>query len=306
MLRFGLLVPTLAESQPWGMEHLRAAARYGDAGDFEVLWVGDHLLYRLPILDSTVAVSVLGALTSTVCVGTNVLQLPLRRPIDVAKSFSTLSHLTNGRVILGIGVGGEFEAEWRAAGVAMKGRGSRCDEALDALRWHWAGIEKQGKHFYSPAVEVAPPPVGGTVPIWVGGRSHAAVERAARCDGSLNMFVSAQRYVDIREQILELRGGDVGRFRFGLEIMTRIGSSRDEARSALQGALRRMNLDADALERYNAFGTPQDVAETVIAFARAGVDHISFYMPGPGWADQVDQLVGGVLPLVREATREAA
>lgn len=288
------------------MDHMRRAARYGETGLFEALWVGDHLLYRLPILDSTVAVSVLSTLTSTVHIGTNVLQLPLRRPIDVAKSYATLSHLTGGRIILGVGVGGEFGPEWRAAGVELARRGRRCDEALDALGWHWDGIEKQGELFYSPPIAVAPAPVGGSVPIWVGGRSEAAVRRAARCDGSLNMFVSPKRYTGIRDQILDLRGGDDGSFRFGLELMTRLADRAEDARTELGDALRRMNLDPDALERYNAIGTAEDVVERVAAYAAAGVDHISFYLPGPDWEDQVERLIGEVLPVVGSGSGEAS
>src|SRR4051794_1550484 len=114
------------EFEPCGFERLAEAAMLGDEHGFETLWVGDHLLFSAPILDATVAVATLGALTKRVNVGTNVLQLPLRRPIDVAKAYSSLSFVTGGRVILGIGVGGHFEPEWMAAGVDRRQRGALC------------------------------------------------------------------------------------------------------------------------------------------------------------------------------------
>src|SRR4051794_3823478 len=202
-IRFGLLVPTLMEFEPCGLDLLREAAHIGDHYGYEVLWVGDHLLFDSPILESTVSLAVLGAMTEKVKVGTNVLQLPLRRPIDVAKTFATISHLTDGRLVLGVGVGGGFPAEWEAAGVDIRERGARCDDAIDVLGWLWEGRAAEGRFASSPGLAIAPPPFGGRVAIWVGGRVDAAVRRAARCDGALNIWVSPQRCAQIRERVLE-------------------------------------------------------------------------------------------------------
>ena len=296
---FGLLVPTLAEFEPFGLPEFKAAAALGDRADLDVLWVGDHLMYSAPILDSTVSIAILGALTTRVKVGTNVLQLPLRRPIDVAKSFASISDLTGDRVILGIGVGGGFEPEWAAAGVSLRERGARCDEAIDALHWYWSGEARDGRFAHSPGVAIDPPPVGGRVPIWVGGRADAAVRRAARCDGSLNMWVSLERCSLIRDQITEMRGGDVAGFTFGLELLAHIDDDHDQARRTTRESLTRLNLDADALEKYTAFGPPEAVAAQVGAYLDAGVQHVSFYLPTRGWLRQATRLVDEVIPLVR-------
>ncbi|MBA0126791.1 LLM class flavin-dependent oxidoreductase [Haloechinothrix sp. YIM 98757] len=279
------------------MERLREAATLGDEYGFDVLWVGDHLLYPTPILDSAVSVALLGSMTERVNVGTNVLQLPLRRPIDVAKTYATISHLTGGRVILGIGVGGEYTPEWEAAGVDPRRRGKRCDEAIDALKWYWDGQRAEGEYATSPGVAVAPPPVGGHVPIWVGGRSGAAVRRAARCDGTLNMWVSPARCAAIRQEVIEARGGAED-FTFGLELLTRIDDSKDLARRSIHQSLRKLDLDPEALEKYTAFGTPEDVVECVQEYVEAGVQHVSFYVPGPDWSDQARALATKVMPLL--------
>jgi alkanesulfonate monooxygenase SsuD/methylene tetrahydromethanopterin reductase-like flavin-dependent oxidoreductase (luciferase family) len=296
-MRFGLLVPTVMESEPCPLERLREAATLAEAYDFETLWVGDHLLFRLPILDATVAVSMLASMTSRVLVGTNVLQLPLHRPIDVAKSFATVSYLSGGRVVLGVGVGGEFAPEWEAAAVDRMQRGARCDEAIDALGWLWGGERKSGTYFASPGVAVAPAPVGGRVPIWVGGRSDAAIRRAARCDGTLNMFVSPGRYRELREHVVNLRGDDRP-FTFGLELLARIDDQPRRARQAVRQVLERYHLDGDALEKYTAAGRPEDVAARLADYAEAGVDHISVYLPGPGWMEQAHRLATEVIPLL--------
>jgi alkanesulfonate monooxygenase SsuD/methylene tetrahydromethanopterin reductase-like flavin-dependent oxidoreductase (luciferase family) len=303
-VRFGLIVPTLMEFEPCGMDRLREAAQIGDDFDFEVLWVGDHLLFNSPILESTVSVAILGSLTSRAKVGTNVLQLPLRRPIDVAKSYATISHLTHGRVILGVGVGGEFETEWHAAGVNPRERGARCDEAIDTLRWLWEGQPNTGRYASSPGIAIDPPPWSGRVPIWVGGRGTAAVRRAARCDGTLSMWVSPRRCAEIRTQITDLRSDDVQGFTFGLELLAHIDDDIDRAHNRVRRDLGRLNLDPDRIDRYTAYGPPQRVAEQVLEYVAAGISHVSFYLPGAGWSKQAQRLATEVLPLISPSRLE--
>jgi len=297
--RFGLLVPTLMEFEPCGLDQLREAARIGDQYGFEVLWVGDHLLFDSPILESTVSVAVLGTMTERVKVGTNVLQLPLRRPLDVAKSFATISHLTEGRLVLGIGVGGGYPLEWQAAGVDLAERGARCDDGLDMLGWLWEGTAARGRFDTSPGLAIDPPPAGGRGPVWVGGRADVAVRRAARCDGSLNIWVSPSRCAQIRARVLELRPQGVEDFTFGLELLVHVDDDPDCAREHVRGCLTRLSLDPDRLEKYTVFGSPEQVAEGVSAYVDAGVQHVSFYLPGAGWSEQALRVAEEVLPLVR-------
>jgi alkanesulfonate monooxygenase SsuD/methylene tetrahydromethanopterin reductase-like flavin-dependent oxidoreductase (luciferase family) len=285
------------EFEPCGFDRLKEAAQLGDKYGFEALWVGDHLLFSAPILDATVAVAMLAALTERVRVGANVLQLPLRRPVDVAKAYSTLSYLTGGRAILGVGVGGGFPAEWDAAGVDRTKRGALCDEALDALGWYWEGTSSTGKYWHAPGVRMEPGPVGGRVPIWVGGRVDAAIRRAARCDGSLNMFVSPRRYQQIQERIVELRG-DLDGFTVGLELMACIDDDLGRARLRVREALGRLHLDPDRIEKYAVYGPPERVAAQIAEYESAGVDHVSVYLPTESWSESAWRLATEVMPMV--------
>jgi len=296
-VRFGLMIPTLMEFEPCGFDRLKEAAQLAEDHGFEALWVGDHLLFSAPILDATVAVAMLAALTERVRVGTNVLQLPLRRPVDVAKAHSTLSYLTGGRVILGVGVGGGFPPEWDAAGVDPTKRGALCDAAIDALGWYWEGTRHAGKYWHSPGVPMQPEPVGGRVPIWVGGRVDAAIRRAARCDGTLNMWVSPRRYHQIRERIVELRG-DLDGFTVGLELLACIDDDVDRARYRVREQLRRLHLDPDRLEKYTAYGPPERVAGQIAEYGSAGVDHVSVYLPTQTWSEAAWRLATEVMPMV--------
>jgi len=122
---------------------------------------------------------------------TSVMILPVRHPIDVAKSFATLSVLSGNRVVLGAGLGW-MEDEYRAAGIEFRTRGSRCDEMIDVMRLLWSGsmVEFHGRHFDFPRLQLSPKPAG-TIPIFVGGDSPAAMRRAAlRGDGWITSGLS--------------------------------------------------------------------------------------------------------------------
>jgi probable F420-dependent oxidoreductase len=111
---------------------------------------------------------------------TNVLVLPYRNPFLTAKAASTLQILSDNRLILGVGVG-YMKEEFDALGVSFEERGSLADEALETLRAIWAGgaVAKQGRHFHAVGNEPRPVP-SPPPPIWVGGGSDRALERAAR------------------------------------------------------------------------------------------------------------------------------
>ena len=301
----GLMAPTLFTAEPCDLERLRLASTIADEGGFEVVWVGDHLLWHVPMLEATTTLGALAAMTRRVSIGTNILQLPLRRPVDVAASFATLSYLTKGRVVLGVGVGGEFEPEWRAAGVDPRTRGRRADEALEALGWLWRGEERQGELFDSPGVQVQPA-VSSPPPVWVGGRSDAAVHRAARHDGYLGVWLSTRRYARIRDQVEEHRG-DLERFRFGLQLFTRLGPSAEQSRDeALAAMAETYGIDPAPFERYVASGSAEDVAEMCARYAEIGVNHISFYLVGAGWDEQAHRLSEEVMPLLSTGSGDSS
>lgn len=296
-LGVGLMTPTVFSVEPLDLEGLRAAAKIGDDGGYECVWVGDHLLWHAPVLDPFVCLGILAAHTRRANVGTNVFQLAMRAPVVTAKAFATLDYLTGGRAILGIGVGGEYEPEWVAAGVSPRERGARTNEALTMLDALWAGEPVSGDFYEAPGVPLEPKPAA-KVPIWVGGRSEAALRRAARCDGYIGYLLSARRFTEMREQLMGF-GVDAECFRFGLQIMTRIGATKEEAsRVAVDALSSTYGMDASPMGRYLAAGAPEDVAEIVSGYVEQGLNHASFYLHGPGWLEQAQQLTQEVLPLL--------
>jgi probable F420-dependent oxidoreductase len=143
-----------------------------------------HWLHNDPAahdaLDPLTALAFVAAATTCLSVFTNVLVLPYRNPFLTAKQAATLQVLSDNRLILGVGVGYQ-QAEFEALGVAFRERGLLTDEALETLRLAWSGgkVVKQGRHFNAVGNEPRPVP-SPAPPIWIGGASDKAVERAAR------------------------------------------------------------------------------------------------------------------------------
>lgn len=299
-ISFGLMVPTLFVAESCDLNRIREAAELADESGVDVLWVGDHLLYNVPLLDPIITLGVLASQTKRVQIGTNVLQLPLRNPLTVAKEFATLSYLTGGRVVMGVGVGGEYEPEWVGAGVNLRERGQRCDEALRMLHHHWDGNGAAGVFYDAPGVSVEPRPAR-PIPIWIGGRSDAAYARASNHDGYIGYMLSVRRFADARNEILN-RGADPNRFTFGLQLMTRIEDTQEQAVETACGALAKVyGVNPKAFRRYIAAGTPEQVVEFVQSYVDEGLTHASFYLHGPDWSHQATRLVSEVLPLLSAA-----
>lgn len=136
---------------------------------------------QMPILEAIVLLAQIAAVTDRVSLSTEVLVLPQRQPVLVAKQVSTLDTLSDGRVRLGVGVGWQ-ESEYDALEEDFSNRGRRMDEAIRLLRAYWGDdrIDFDGAHYTSTAMAMEPkPPQGRTLPIWIGGGSRAALRRVA-------------------------------------------------------------------------------------------------------------------------------
>jgi len=161
---------------PWlpTIDELQALVRLVDDCGYESLWVGDHIAFALAILDPLLQLAQAAVVSRRLTLGTNVYLLPLRHPVPVAKQVATLDHLCEGRLIFGVGAGGEFAKEFEASGVPLSQRGARLSAGIPLLRRLWSGASVSYDGSCWPAftdVRLQPPSrQPGGPPIWVGGR----------------------------------------------------------------------------------------------------------------------------------------
>jgi len=209
-------------------------------------------------------------------VQTAVYLLPLRHPVPVARQVATLAGLAPGRLVFGVGLGGEDPSELRACGVDPATRGRRMDEALAVLRPLLAGAEVtvDGDFFRLDRVRILPAP-RPPVPVVIGGRSDAALRRVARhADGWLGLWVSPARYASATALIAKY-AADVGRdvltWEHGMHVWCGFGASPGAARDRLSTAMERLyQLPFGKFEKYSPCGTAAQVAESLRPYAEAG------------------------------------
>ena len=136
---------------------------------------------QMPILEALVTLGFVAAVTERVTLSTEVLVLPQRQAVLVAKQVSTIDTLSGGRMRLGIGVGWQ-EAEYEALGEDFGRRGRLMDESIALLRSCWGDerVDATGERFRADAIAMEPkPPSGARLPLWIGGGGPAAFRRVA-------------------------------------------------------------------------------------------------------------------------------
>ena len=187
-MRIGVHLPHIGRKA--GPEAIRRAAIQAEELGFADVWSSEHIIipkdapyppsaiFYDPVLTLTWA----AAFTKKIGLGTSVLVLPIRHPLPLAKELATLQNLSEGRLILGAGVGW-LEAEFTALGVPFRERGRRMDEGISMMRAVWSEDPVSFPARHIPAViadmRMLPQPVQ-PIPIWIGGSSQAALARAVR------------------------------------------------------------------------------------------------------------------------------
>ena len=287
----------LGESYHYGLmtrfptlEATRAITAKLDAYEFDTVWVGDHIAFTTPILDPFLQLAQIAACSDRLTVGTGVYLLPLRHPTPVAKQTATLDHLTGGRFIFGVGVGGEFKREFEACGVPHNERGARLEEGVEVVRklWRGAPVAHEGRFFSFPQTHMQPATftLGGP-PIWFGGRSDKALDRIGRIgDGWISYVVTPEMYragLDKIAPAFEAAGRDLDRFGTAHLLFTQIDDSYEAALDRATELLsKRYAMDfRGPAKKYAALGRPEDVAAAIAKFHEAGVRHVNFDFLGP-------------------------
>ncbi|MGE0684607.1 MAG: LLM class flavin-dependent oxidoreductase, partial [Candidatus Binatia bacterium] len=135
--KFGIGLPN---GFPRGEVHPTAfleVAERAEAYGYDSVWAGDHIIFHIPRFEIFTTLAAIAARTKRVQFGPAVLLLCLRHPVHVAQSIVSLDHMSGGRFVFGVGVGGEHPKEFMASGVSVNQRGPRTNEALEILRRLW-------------------------------------------------------------------------------------------------------------------------------------------------------------------------
>ena len=259
-MKFGLSMFGLAP------RHYPDIAAAVEENGFESVWMPEHLVFPAVIpptylysesgyppvnadtalYDPWVVLGAVAHATSSIRLATNVFILPLRHPIQVARSVMTLDRVSNGRVTLGMGVGW-LEEEFVAMGQSFADRGKRADEMIGVMRRLWTEdtIEHHGETIDFGPVKFQPKPVQKAgIPIEVGGTTKPALRRAGRLgDGWIELGSGSIETLKERLAFIEAERKAAGRQNLPFEVTSGLGAgSLDNARRAAEAGVTRIQV----------------------------------------------------------------
>jgi alkanesulfonate monooxygenase SsuD/methylene tetrahydromethanopterin reductase-like flavin-dependent oxidoreductase (luciferase family) len=266
---------------------LREVLKAIEAAGLDAAGVGDHVSFLGGTgTDGLVSAAAVLAASERLTVRTAVYLLPLRHPVLVARQLVSISQLAPGRLVFGVGVGGEDAHEFAVCEVDHRQRGARTDEALPLLRQLLSGrpVTHLGRFFRIEEAQVAPGVSG--LPIVVGGRSNAALRRAGRFgDGWMALWVSPRRFAEGATVVAEAaaaagRTGVAWRHEhqgwcfFGEDP----GSATERGRRVMEDLYR---LPFEQFQRYTPCGPAALVAEALMPFVELGVRQFNLVADAP-------------------------
>jgi alkanesulfonate monooxygenase SsuD/methylene tetrahydromethanopterin reductase-like flavin-dependent oxidoreductase (luciferase family) len=273
-----MLIGTLASPALLAAPHARRATLIAQVVEqgIDHVFVADHVSFHVGAgMDGLIHAATLSALHPRLKVCVGVYLLALRHPVTVARQLATLAESAPGQLILGIGVGGEDRNEIAMCGVDPRSRGRRTDECLTVVQGLLRGepMDHDGEFFRFQRGWIRPAP-SQPIPMVIGGRADAALERAARFgDGWLGVWSSATRFASAARQVDE-RAAALGRpapTLHGMQFWVGVDDDRAAARARLARGMQDFyRVPYERFEKYSPYGSAAEVAEFLMPYRDAG------------------------------------
>jgi probable F420-dependent oxidoreductase len=254
--------------------------------NIDSIWVSDRIVAPRVTLEPIVLMSYLASRMRNMKFGTSALVLPTRHPVVLAKQLATLDFLCRGRLLLVVGLGAEDSKDFAATGVRKEERGKRAEEAIVLMKKLWAEekVNFEGQFYSARDLTLLPRPhQSGGPPVWMGGRSKAALRRAGRlADGWLTSHSTplevASGIQAIRQHAAEA-GRNVPEDHYGVLIPFFFAASAEKALD-IAGASIRTRPNVSLIE-YAALGSPDEVRSKLRDYTDAGATKFVMRPSGP-------------------------
>ena len=297
----------------WGKDTYRRVEELG----FDGLFTGEHVMFHRPTWDAVTMCAAMAAVTETIAIGPAATIAPLRHPTLLAKEFTGVDLVSNGRLILCLGVGGDYPKEFAAMDVPLERKGRRTQESIEILRKYFSGehFSYEGEIFKLEDVWLEPTPVQpGGPPLWLAGRQEHTQRRAARlADGWLPYMCTpktVKRMSDFIREEAEAFGRELpGNYAWGAYTYVAVGADADEAQTRADEHLAwRYNEPRfvnDLAGRYNVAGDVEQCVEGLVEFRDVGTTHlVLFPVPAEGQSpmEMIEEMGNTLLPALRQAT----
>jgi probable F420-dependent oxidoreductase len=289
-------------------ESLEGWVRFAEDAGYHFIMISDHVaitpdvqaLYPVPFYDPFILLGWIAAITKRVELGTTVTILPYRHPLQTARMAVNIDQLSGGRFILGVGVGWAKQ-EFEALGVPFNQRGVRTNEYLEAIKTYWANevATYEGQFVSFSNIYTAPRSLRSPhPPIWIGGVTEAAIQRAVRYGDSwhpirIRVDWLKNQGIPNLHRIAEREGMPVPALSPRIKLRLTDSPLPDDKRLAGEGTLDQIRSDLEVLAFLDA--------EYILLDTYAGIPE-STQKPENDWA-MLSLMAESVLDLERQTLR---
>jgi probable F420-dependent oxidoreductase len=291
---FGMALPHRSP-EAIDMAAVRQVATRAEALGFRDLWVTENTLDHVFCFDPVVVLTYAAAVTSKIRLGCSVVVLQIHSPLMVAHQWACLDYVSNGRAILGVGIGRDHH--YRQFEVSQEGRVRRFREEVDIIKALWTEdkVSYDGRFYHLADETMAPKPVQQPhLPIWMGvGHPDAVRRTAAIADGWMgsggSRIADFAASVPILKQALAERGRDPAKFPISKRIFMAVDERPEVARAELLRWFTDVYRNPPGTDLCGIHGTPEQVRERLEEVVAMGANHL-LLNPVGHYAEQVEAL----------------
>jgi probable F420-dependent oxidoreductase len=282
-----------------GVGAVRQVAQRAEALGFTDLWVTENTLDHVFCFDPVVVLTYAAAVTSTIRLGASVVVLPVHNPIHVAHQWASLDHVSNGRAILGVGLGRDHHYEQFQT--PRDGRVRRFREGVELIKALWTEqqVAYRGRIYQLTDGTMAPKPVQKPrPPIWMGvGHPDALRRTATIADGWMGSGGSSNaafmRSVPLLREALEKAGRDPTSFPISKRVFLSVDERPEAARAELHRWFTVVYRNPEGTDASGIHGTPEQVRERLEELVAAGANHL-LLNPTARYTEQLEMLASVV------------
>ena len=281
----GIELPQVFFDGPVDMEHVRKFAMQAETLGYDSLWLQERIIGDFVMLEPVTLLSYVAAITTKLRLGTSVILLTLRNPIQLAKAYATLDCMSRGRAVLGVGLGGgHLGSHEDIFGYTREGRVRRFTESVQIMKLLWTESKAsfQGRYWNFKDVSMEPKPLQQPhLPLWFGGHHENALKRAVRFGDGWMGAGSSSSGAFIREsamvrRFLDEAKRDPATFGYGKRVYLAVDNDKARAESRIREWFGRRYKNADLGPRVSIWGGAAECTEKIQEIVRAGAQFIVF------------------------------
>lgn len=281
----GIELPQVFLEGPVDMEHIRKFAVRAETLGYDSLWLQERIIGDFTMLEPVTLLSYVAAITSKLRLGTSVILLPLRNPIQLAKAYSTLDVMSDGRAIIGVGLGGgHLGSHEDVFGYTREGRVTRFTEAVKIMKLLWTEPKAsfQGRYWNFKDISMEPKPVQKPcLPIIFGGHHENALRRAVKHAngwmgaGSSSAGSFVRESARIREMLAEAKR-DAATFHFAKRVYLAVDNDEARGERRIREWFAGRYKNGDLGPKVSIWGSAAKCTEKIQEIAKAGAQQIVF------------------------------